>query len=227
VSIPAPATPALPKPTPPLLGTLAAVPLDGPFASRDAVCAALGKAASVARPSCRGAAITLGGAGAPFAEAELLLVRDAGNPDPRLGDAGATHLAVRTAGGWFSTKDPIDQANAGAGRTFLPTLTPMDAEIMLHPGAPARVLVRARDVTESVCNVCEPPDRDKRTPVRVRQRALVCSTVAGRPVCTPAIELHEQAIAALSEADVLTFTQIETTADGAKLPPRGAYQVKF
>jgi hypothetical protein len=222
-----PAAPAPPEPSPPVVGSLAATPLAGPFAGRDEACAALGKAAGVAKPSCRGSAVKLG-PGAPFAEAELLLVMDAGNPDPRLRDAGATHLAVRVAEGWFAASDPLDQVNSGAGRTFIPTLTPMDALVARHPGAPARVVVRARDETGSICNVCDPPARDRRVHVRVRQRAAVCSTIAGgRPACTPAVELHEQAVVTLSGRDVLAFTQPETTADGAKLAPRGAYPVTF
>lgn len=224
-----------PSSTPPRSGatSVAAVALTGPQASRGEACTA--RAPQIAgnfgwtKTTCDWTPIPFR-PGAPFAGADVMLLKQASPSDPRLADTGAFLVAVHTGSGWYTTADVVDAVNSGAGHTYVVSVSPLGADVVRHPGgAASRVVLRLLDVTESICNLCPPgPERDKRTPVKTRQRILVCvDHPQAAPVCTPPIELHEQAKVTLSTGDVLSVTQPATSADGATFPTSAAYAITF
>lgn len=187
---------------------LAATPLLGPYPSRDGACRAL--VTSAAREGWRSTTC----AATPLAEvpgsplgAAVLMVRDAAAADPRLVGTGSFFLGISASSAWFLTEKAIDQVNGAAGHSYLPVVTAESAVVVARHGGDARVLYQLRDATDSVCNVCEGAERDKRTPVAPRSVWMVCGRVgSSKPECTPPLFLSAGAQVAL-EDDTLTVTE--------------------
>lgn len=187
---------------------LAAAPLLGPYPSRDDACRALVTSAGREgwrSSTCSATPIEVG-ATSPLGAA-VIMVRDAAAADPRLVGSGSYFLGISASSAWFLTDKPLDQVNGAAGHTYLPVVAGEAVSVVARKGGDARVLFRLRDATESVCNVCEGAEHEKRTPVETRRILLVCGRIASsKPECTPPLFVSAGAEVALTE-DGLTVTE--------------------
>jgi hypothetical protein len=199
---------------------LAAAPLLGPYPSRDGACGALVTSAvreGWKSTTCAATPIELG-ATSPLAAA-ILMVRDGAVTDVRLKGTGAYFLGVSAGAAWFLTAKALDEMNGAAGHTYLPAVTLESASIVPRRNADPRVLFRLRDVTDSVCNVCEGPEHDKRTPVDARRLVMVCGRIgSAKPECTPPLSVSSAAEVSLEE-DTLTVSEPGK--------PRATYAIAF
>lgn len=177
---------------------LPASALSGPYPTLAKACeAAAGPAGAQPGAPCGSTPIALG-AGAPFSAA---LLRAEDKRDPRYAASGVFFLAVGKDGEWFVSKKPIDQINGAAGKTFLPVVSV--AEVAAAAGA---VMIHLRDTSTSVCNLCEPPERDKHAPAGTRGIVMACGkNPHGAPACTAAMDVDEKAKATLGTDGTLTI----------------------
>jgi hypothetical protein len=209
---------------------LAAAPLDGPYESRDAACAELGKRATGAfgwkATTCAEAAIELGGVSLG---ASVLRMEDTSPSDPRTRGSGAFFLGIRAGSGWFVVPAPLDVINGGAGHTFVPRVLPACAEAVLQPGGELRALLRLVDTTDAICNVCEGPEREARRRVRTEHLVIACALAGSKPECTPPLHVEPATTVSLGADDVLTVALARWP--GEALPDQGAapqrYRVTF
>lgn len=194
---------AAPPPAPPKRAHdhLQAAALAGPYPTVDAACAAALKASGLPARPCAATALAAV-AGAPYGAA---LLRSEDPSDPRYAGSGAFFMALGAEGAWFVTPRPLDQQNGGAGHMYLPALTPASAKAVTTGGA-ALVLYRFTDATSSVCNACEGPEHDKRTPVQTEAVFLVCGRDrAGKPACTAPQKLDTKSALALAPDGTLSL----------------------
>jgi hypothetical protein len=198
-----------PPPSPKPAQSLAATPLGGPYAGRDAACTALTNWVATALgwkgATCAESPVDLG-AGAPFAAA-LLRVAEQPPSDPRTAGSGVWYMAIHRGDVWFTVPAPLDKINSGAGHTYLPAITPAQAAVVAHAGAP-RVLVILNDKTDSICNVCDGPERQTRTPARATQLVLVCAHAGDKPACTQPLSVDVGTKVTLRADDVLDAAQV-------------------
>jgi hypothetical protein len=174
---------------------LSSTPLVGPLPSLDKVCEV---AQSPAGGGCEVTAIKLP-PGAPFRAA---LIRAKDPRDPRYAPSGAFFVAVGGEGGWYLGQKPLDQVNGAAGKTYLPVVTVIDAT-----AATGRALFHLRDSVSSVCNLCEPPERDVKKPVKTTGVVLVCGRARGGAIaCTDPIEIDDKATVKLGADGSITVT---------------------
>lgn len=172
---------------------LPATALSGPFPTLAKAC----EAAAPAGAPCSATPVALGPS-APFSAA---ILRAEDKRDPRYVASGAFFLALGRDGEWFVWKKPIDQINGAAGKTFLPVVTVAEASV-----AGAAALIHLRAAATSVCNLCEPPERDKHTPAAARDVVLACGkTSHGVPACTAPMDVDEKAKATLGADGTLTI----------------------
>jgi hypothetical protein len=199
---------------------LTAAPLLGPYPSRDGACSTLVTSAvheGWKSSTCSITPIELATT-SPLAAA-IVVVKNGAVTDPRMAGAGAYFLGVSAGAAWFLTAKALDEMNGAAGHTYLPVVSLESAAIVPRRGADPRVLFRLRDVTESVCNVCEGAEHDKRTPVDARRIVVVCGRVgSGKPECTPPLSVSTAADVSLDE-DTLTVSEPGK--------PRASYAITF
>ncbi|MFT3768522.1 MAG: hypothetical protein QM820_24005 [Minicystis sp.] len=197
---------------------LSATALAGPYASAQAACEAAAQASGRPKPAapCATTAITV----TPAAPFSAVILRADDPSDPRFAGSGSFFLAVSHAGAWFVAPKPIDQINGAAGHMYLPEVTPLASTGVAAPRGGVRALIRLRDATSSVCNACEGPEREKRTPAQTRAIWIACGLgQAGKPACIAPIETDEKGSASLAN-DTLSIT----TAPGAA--PK-VYEIAF
>lgn len=182
---------------------LSSTPLMGPLPGLDKVCEV---AQSPSGIGCEVTSIKLP-SGAPFRAA---LVRAKDPRDPRYAPSGAFFLALGGDGGWYLVKKPIDQINGAAGKMYLPVVTVVDAS-----AAMGRALFHLRDSVSSVCNLCEPPERDVLKPVKTTGVVIACGRIrGGAPACTNPLEVDAKATVKLGADGSIT---VAAPGDGAKV----------
>lgn len=165
------------------------IALAGPYPTLDAACAAAQAAISAPARPCASTPITA--RSEPFT-AVLLRAPDTG--DPRFAGSGAFFLALGDRDAWYLTPTPLARTNGAAGHTYLPVITPSAAITHAPRAGDSRLLLRLVETTTRVCNICEGPQRERRSPFRTQALVLVCARdEANRPACTEPIEVDEKA----------------------------------